>query len=241
VALTEHAEVRPDALEAEGPSADGDPMGTPARDEVMLWKGRPNLAVLTRTAFHTRKMAVYFVLLIAVALAFNNPNAAIVCAVLGVLGLVILQVLAWMSARSTLYILTDQRLIMRIGMAIEARINIPLKHIGAAHLRDRGKGFGDIALELNGERTLGWLLLWPHSRPFRYANPQPMLRAIPDAQSVAELLAEACARHHAIERNLTEIKEAHGGGVKPVIAPIAAGKRAPTTGLSDTSLEGAPA
>lgn len=232
MALIEHAEIRPDALEAEGPSADGDPMGTPARDEVVLWKGRPNLAVLTRTAFHTRKMALYFVLLIGVAFAFNNPNAAIVCAVLGVLGLVILQALAWFSARSTLYILTDQRLIMRIGMAIEARINIPLKHIGAAHLRERGKGYGDIAMELNGEKTLGWLLLWPHSRPLHYSNPQPMLRAIPDAQAVATLLAEACARHEAIARGTTE-----------VAAPARKAKRpsAPAKGLSETGLEGAPA
>lgn len=246
MALTDHAETRPAIGEIEGPSADGDPMGTPAANETVLWKGRPNLAVLTRSAFHTRWVAAYFVLLIAVALAFDNPNAALVCAVLGVATLAILQFLAWLSARSTLYILTDTRLIMRIGMAIETRINIPLKHIGAAHFKDRGKGHGDIAVELNGERLLGWLLLWPHTRPRHYNRPQPMLRAIPDAHKVAALLADACARHEAIERNLTEIKESAPNGDMQgngPAAPAQTGRRSklPAKGLSETGLEGAPA
>ena len=225
MALSEHAKTRPLVDETEGPSADGDPMGTPGSGETVLWKGRPNLPILTRTAFHTRTVAIYFVALIVLAIVFDNPNAAVVCAVLGVIALAILQFLAWLSARSTMYILTDARLIMRIGMAIEARINIPLKHVGAANLKDRGKGHGDIALELTGEKTLGWLLLWPHNRPLRYAHPQPMLRAIPDAHKVAELLAEACSRHEAIERN-----------VKPQ-APIAK----PARGITESGLEGAPA
>ena len=208
-----------------GPSADGDPMGTPAADEKVLWKGRPDTALLARTAFHTRGYAAYFAALIAGSLMFGNGNAAAVCAVLGVVGLAVLQALAWRSAHSTLYILTDQRLIMRIGMAIETRINIPLKHVTAAHLKPRGKGHGDIALELTGEKMLGWLLLWPHNRPLRYARPQPMLRSIPDAHKVAGLLAEACSRHEAIERN-----------VKPQ-APVTK----PSRGIAKGGLEGAPA
>lgn len=236
MALNGHAETRPGIEEIEGPSADGDPMGTPTEQETVLWKGRPDLAVLTRSAFHTRKVAIYFVLLIGAALAFDNPNAALVCAVLAVLGLAILQFLAWLSARSTLYIITDQRLIMRIGMAIETRINIPLKQVAAAHLKERGKGYGDIALELKGERILTWLLLWPHTRPFKYSHPQPMMRALPQVEAVASLLAEACSKHEEIERNLTEIKEARPSGAKQVNGPAAPGK-----GLSDRGLKGAPA
>ncbi|MBD2841096.1 PH domain-containing protein [Erythrobacter sp. KMU-140] len=221
-----------------GPSADGDPMGTPAADEKVLWQGRPNLSVLARTAFHTRMVAIYFAGLIAVSLAFGNTNAAIVCAVLGVAALAILQGLAWLSARSTLYILTDTRLIMRIGMAIETRINIPLKHVGAAHLKNRGKGHGDIALELNGERMLGNLLLWPHARPWKFTKPQPMLRAVPDAAEVAQTLSDACAKFSAIERNLTEIKEDRAGNGQQVNGPAA---RADKGALPDRGLEGAPA
>lgn len=247
MALSKHAETRPEIDEIEGPSADGDPMGTPAANETVLWKGRPNLPILTRTTFHTRSVALYFVALIAISLAFGNANAALVCAVLGVIGLAILQFLAWLSARSTLYILTDARLIMRIGMAIETRINIPLKHIGSAHLKPRDKGHGDIALEIKGERLLGWLLLWPHTRPFRYSEPQPMMRSIPEAQKVASLLADAVARHEEIERNLIEVKESGAPTGDSQVSGSASSTRAgkqstsPAKGLSQSGLEGAPA
>ena len=226
-------------LDTVGPSADGDPMGTPAADERVLWRGRPHLPVLARSAFHTRKVAIYFAGLISISLALGNMNSAVVCAVLGVLGLAVLQGLAWLSARSTLYILTDTRLIMRIGMAIETRINVPLKHIGAAHLKMRGKEHGDIALELNGERLLGYILLWPHVRPWRFTMPQPMLRAVPEAEKVAKMLADACAKHVEIERNLTEIKEAQSKTREQVNGP--APQSHENGELADRGLEGAPA
>ncbi|MDJ0643638.1 MAG: photosynthetic complex putative assembly protein PuhB [Erythrobacter sp.] len=228
-----------------GPTAHGDPMGTPAQDERVLWKGQPDRQILARSAFHTHKVGLYFIGLIAISLFFGNVNSAIVCAVLGVAGVAVLQGLAWLSARSTLYILTDARLIMRIGMAIETRINVPLKHIGAAHLKDRGRGHGDIAMELTGERLLGYLLLWPHARPFRFSRPQPMLRAVPEAQALAQTLAEACAKFEAIERNLTEIKEGSAAGGKQVNGPAAVAQAAARPNaapeLSDKGLEGAPA
>lgn len=195
-------------LEEAGPAAHGDPMGTPQPQEQVLWKGRPDRAVLARTAFHTRTVGLYFAALVAISMALGNMGTAIMCAVLGVLAVAILYSLAWLSARTTLYILTDARLIMRIGMAIETRINLPLKHVQSADLRARSKGHGDIALHLGGERLLGYILLWPHARPFRFAKPEPMLRSVPEAEKVAGILAQACAKHASIERNLIQINEA---------------------------------
>jgi hypothetical protein len=173
-----------------------------------LWKGRPDRAVLARTAFHTRTVGLYFAALVVISMALGNMGTAIVCAVLGGLAVAILYGLAWLSARTTLYILTDARLIMRIGMAIETRVNLPLKHVQSADLRARGNTHGDIALHLGGERLLGYILLWPHARPWRFAKPEPMLRSVPEAEKVAGLLAEACANHAAIEQNLIQINEA---------------------------------
>ena len=42
-------------------------------------------------------------------------------------------------------------------------------------------------------RMLGYLMLWPHARPFRLAKPQPMLRALADAAEAAAILAKAAA------------------------------------------------
>jgi len=180
-------------LEEAGPAAHGDPLGTPAADEKVLWKGRPDLPVLARTAFHTLSTGLYVMALSAISLVLGNVETAIVCAVLAVVAYAILYAIAWLSARTTLYIITDERLIMRIGMALEARINIPLKHVTSANLRMRGKTHGDIAFKLGGDRLLGYALLWPHARPWRFARPEPMLRAIPEAEKVAAILAEACA------------------------------------------------
>jgi hypothetical protein len=238
----DHAE-----LENDGPTAHGDRLGTPAPDETVLWKGRPGLAMLARTAFHTRTLGLYMAALSLVAVLLGNTNAAIVAAGLGVVLIGLLYMLAWLSARSTLYILTDVRLIMRIGMAIETRINIPLKQVTAAHFRPRAGDHGDIAFEVAGDRLLGYVLLWPHVRPWRYARPQPMLRAVPDAAKVAQMIADARARYGEIERNLTEIKDeaAPAGHHAPVATPVAARvvvvKRSGDAGLGDTGLEGAPA
>lgn len=231
------------ALETDGPKAFGDRMGTPQPDERVLWKGRPQIALLARTAFHARKAGAYMAALVVIALVLGRNDAALVAAVLGMALSAILHLLAWASARSTLYILTDTRLILRIGIAIETRINIPLKQITAAHLAvQTGDGHGDIAFELAGERLLGTLLLWPHVRPWRYAMPQPMLRAVPQAAALAQMIAEARARFGAIACNLSESKEAaptsgqgagHGTAVPPRLAPAIR--------RGEPGLEGAPA
>jgi hypothetical protein len=230
------------ALENDGPRAFGDRMGTPAADERVLWKGRPALGLLARGAFHTRTLGLYMAALAGLALATGNADAAIVAAVLGAALIALLYVLAWASARSTLYILTDTRLIMRIGIAFETRVNIPLKQVKAAHLRPRAAGYGDIAFELAGERLLGNALLWPHVRPWHYAMPQPMLRAVPEAEALARMIAEARSRFGAIERDLSEIKEAGPSGVQQGHQPAAAtGRLAPVIHRGEQGLEGAPA
>ncbi len=214
----------------------GDPMGTPSADERVLWKGRPDANVLARTAFHTRSVAIYFAVLTALAFTFGSFERAIFVAGLGAFGLGVLYTLAHISARTSLYILTDVRLILRIGMAIETRINVPLKQINAANLNARGKGFGDIAIELKGERLLGYFLLWPHVRPFHFQHPQPMLRSVPDAEGVAVKLAEARSAYGAIEHGLTQFNESPSDAANTNRIP--AGHRKPAT---DTGMEGAPA
>lgn len=229
------------ALENDGPKAFGDRMGTPQPDEAVLWKGRPQVALLARTAFHTRTLGLYMTGLTIIAFAMGKTDAALVAAGLGAALIGLLYGLAWASARSTLYILTDTRMIMRIGTAIETRINIPLKQVTAAHLRMRGKDHGDIAFELSGDRLLGNLLLWPHVRPWHYAMPQPMLRAVPDAAHVAQKIAAARGQFGAIDRNLSEIKEAVPAKGQTVTQPAAASGRLVPVLHREQGLEGAPA
>ncbi len=204
------------------PSAQDDPMGTPAADERVLWQGRPDLRVLARTAFHTRAIGIYFAVLAAIALAVGSMDSAALVVGFGAFVLAILYAAAWLTVKNTLYIITDARVMMRIGMAVDKRINVPLKKVTAAHLASRGKGYGDIALELGGERTvLGFLLLWPHARPWQISRPQPMLRAIANVDQVASELANASAQFNAIER----------GDFTPQASAVSTGN-ADTTGLA---------
>ena len=238
VTSTLRAADKPAIAEQAGPTAHGDPMGTPAKGEQVLWKGRPDRAILARSAFHSRSIAAYFGVLGIVALALGNLQGLVICLVLGAALVALCHGIAWLSARTTLYILTDTRLIMRIGMAIETRINVPLKHIEAASLKERGPSYGDIALQLGGERMLGYVLLWPHARPWRLASPQPMLRAVPEAQKVAKLLAEARAVHGAIEFNAQSAD--HQGSAQKGPAPQNAQPVADTA-RPGIAMQGAPA
>ncbi len=188
---------RPPALS----QAQIDAMWSPQQDEAVLWQGRPDAMALARSAFHTPMVAGYFGLLAACALAFGGGvSGALITIAAGAATVALLHGIALLCARTTRYILTDRRVILHIGMAIEKTVNLSLTRIGAAHLSDRGKGFGEIALEPAGEHTLGYLLLWPHARPWHIAKPQPMLRALPDAAAVAETLAGAVAAQTEIAR-----------------------------------------
>ncbi len=170
--------------------------------EHILWQGSPDWRVLARTAFHTRLIAGYFAVLVAwsavsaAAYGIRSPGDLIGVAMtltLGVTGVALLHLLAWGSARTTVYTLTDRRIVMRIGIALPKCINLPLGQIGAVDLALRANGAGDLPLAILGSPKLGYLALWPHARPWKIVTPQPMLRAVPDAADVAALIARTCA------------------------------------------------
>ena len=170
-----------------------------ARDETVLWKGRPLVVGLVRHLFHLRVIIGYFAVLAAWNLASAHAdgfraNAAFVTAVWTVLpavaAAVIVYAMAWLLASTTSYTVTDKRVIMQIGVALPIALTLPLRQICSADLRTNPDGSGDISLAL-GAQKLAYLLIWPHARPWRLKLAEPMLRAVPDACAVAETLARA--------------------------------------------------
>jgi hypothetical protein len=99
--------------------------------------------------------------------------------------------MAWLSARATVYTITDKRIVMRIGIVLTVTFNLPFKRITAAGLHLEPDGAGDLPLSLSGDDRIAWLHLWPHARPWRLNKPEPMLRGVADAAEVARLLAQA--------------------------------------------------
>ena len=169
--------------------------GLPGRlpvGETMLWQGSPDWKRLALSAFHARGVALYFAALIvfgAVQGAWSGVGLTLVAALAG-LGLIALG--AWGSARTTLYTITNKRVVLRIGIALPKCVNLPLSLIESADLRLHPDGTGDVPLKVTGTQSVGYLALWPHARPWKLATPQPMLRCVPDAQAVTETLTRAC-------------------------------------------------
>jgi hypothetical protein len=152
--------------------------------------------------FHVRKIAGWFALLMAwrIASAIHDGVALIeivpTLAILAGLGAAAVAMFCGFAigiARTTVYTVTERRVVMRFGMAMPMIVNLPYSQINGAALRACSEGIGDIPLALADDRPLTFAVLWPHARPWHLSRPQPMLRCIPDAQSVAQMLAAGLA------------------------------------------------
>jgi hypothetical protein len=171
------------------------------RGEQLLWQGSPHFPTLALRVFHVRKVAIYFAVLMALSVANDVADgAALGAALKGVLGmplmlaftaLSLLLALAWFTASTTVYTLTDRRVVMRVGIVLTLTFNLPLRCIAGADLARLRGGHGDLALNLTGNDRIAWLQLWPHVKPWQLRRPQPTLRAVPQAEQVAQQLVQA--------------------------------------------------
>jgi len=194
----------------------------PPEGERILWQGAPSWWGLARRAFHVTKVALYFTAIIFWVLASklwsgeSLVQASVMAGWLLILALVaigLLLLLAWVNGRASLYTLTNRRVVMRFGVAVSMTMNIPFSQIGSAGLRRYEDGTGDIPLSLAGRPRASYLVLWPHVRPWHFSQVQPMLRAVPDAARVADMLAGALkALATPQDRVPAVLDDAKGGG-----------------------------
>lgn len=167
--------------------------------EHIVWQGAPEWRALAKSALHTHLVGGYFALLIAWSLltvatghrslASALPGIAITLGV-GVGAVVLLLGLGWLTARSTVYTLTNKRIVLRFGVALPKCVNLPYSQILSADLQINRDGTGDLPLACRQTR-LGFIHLWPHVRPWRIGRPEPMLRNLGQPHRVAQMLAQA--------------------------------------------------
>lgn len=195
---------RPDVNLAPGMDEyDDEPVpGLPERlppGEFMVWQGTPDWKQLAVEALHVRKVAIYFGLLVAWKLVSTMSDglgmgaalsAATPVLLAGVLGIGLLAVLSYASAKSALYTITNHRVVMRFGAALPMTINLPFDQIESASAVVDEMGKGSIALKLKAPNRIAYMILWPHVRPWRLKQVEPMLRALPDADKASATLAE---------------------------------------------------
>lgn len=169
----------------------GLPGDLPAGERI-LWQGAPEWRTLAKTAMHVRLVAGYFGVL-AFSGAIGGASIVGIGITLGVgcIAVALCAAFAWGAARSTVYTLTNKRLVLRFGVALPMCINLPLTQVATARVQQLGGGEGDIALALTGPERIGYLRLWPHARAWKIGTPEPMLRSLPDVDKVATLLTAA--------------------------------------------------
>lgn len=170
--------------------------GLPPKGEHILWQGSPDWRVLARTAFRARLIGGYFALLTGLAaimaIRSGDGTGLVITACLGMAVTLLLTGLAWWASRGTIYTLTNRRIVLRFGMALPKCVNLPLSLVESIDLNARRDGSGDVSIAISGRQVLGYMMLWPHARPWRLATPEPMLRAVPEAATIAQRIAEAC-------------------------------------------------
>ena len=222
----------PDLI-SDAPAALAIPRGLPAplpRGEAVLWQGAPDRADFARQVFHTRAVAAYFALAAAWQWSIAEGDGAgrvVMVALAAAATLGILHLLAWLAARTTVYTITNARIVMRIGSALPKTIDIPFGIIEGIDLRSRGE-VGNITLDLGRESKVAYALLWPHARPWHWRDPKPMLRGVPDAERIGRLLAERVAATTPARENttpapedaFTEVDEHQNTAPKPLVLAL---------------------
>jgi hypothetical protein len=174
--------------------------------EKLLWQGTPDWRSLARRAFLGGPVAAYFAAItiwrfvdhIANGVALREATIhALWLALVGAVALGVIALMAWATAKSTVYTLTTRRLVIRSGVALTLSVNVPFRKVAGAEMRPLSGGHGDISLKLGGCDRFSYLMLWPNVRPWRISNPEPTLRALPNAAEVAAQLTEALRRYEA--------------------------------------------
>lgn len=185
-------------------------LGLPERlppGETVVWQGAPKWQALARDAFHLRGLSLYFAVLLAWQTASHLHDgqtwaatlfSLLTVAPLALLALALVASLAWLSARSTVYTLTNHRLVMRVGIVLTVTYNLPLAQIAAVAMRRRTGGLGDLTVTLESGQRIAYLHLWPHARPWHLRTTEPMLRDVESVEAVAALFADTLHRavHH---------------------------------------------
>ena len=164
--------------------------------EHVLWQGSPDFLEVAKNAFHIRKIAMYFALILGIQAVsvFQSGSSALEASLpltimLSALGLGILVILAWLTSRVTIYTVTNRRVLIRFGIALQMTMNLPFSQISAADMRKGKDGFGDIPLSVKDSKRVSYVVLWPNVRPWAFSKPQPMLRSIPNVSHVAGIIA----------------------------------------------------
>jgi hypothetical protein len=176
--------------------------------ERILWQGAPRWTTLAQQAFHVRAVAAYFAAMfawrIASAAAAGQALPDVLRSILLVSPIAVVTVaalagMAWLYSRTTVYTITNKRVVIRFGLALPKAFNIPFTIVESAAVKTLAGGAGDLAMTLKDGNKIAFAHLWPNARPWRLAVPQPTFRALANVQAAATILTSAMKDETLIE------------------------------------------
>jgi Bacterial PH domain len=189
--------------ETGGPEHEIEPVpGLPGRlpdGEYIVWQGQPDFKTVMTRLLRARWIAAYFAIaaLWSLAVGINSSEGAwqllgrvTFIAVAGLILFGLMALYARAVAKTSLYTLTNQRVVMRVGIAISASFNLPFKQIAGADFRAGNDGSGDVALALKSGHGLSGSVFFPHQRGGLWRKLSPQMICLADAKAVAEKLAQ---------------------------------------------------
>jgi Bacterial PH domain len=168
--------------------------------ERVLWQGAPGWRQLALTTLWVKPILIWFGLLVAVRVGLQLADGASLTALIGTIAWAGLCAAAstglfiWYARgveKTTVYTITNKRIVFRVGVAIDKTINLPFSKIVAAGQHANKDGTGDIGLTLSDDSKIGFLILWPHVRSAGGGRVEAVLKALPDVSTVSALLGEA--------------------------------------------------
>ncbi len=167
--------------------------------ERVLWEGSPDARAIARHLFYIRPISAYLSVMVLWWVAVNGSQAGTTSFWVtlgtqlllsgGVVGSALL--FARAIAKGTTYAITDRRLVLNFGVIFPMTVNLPLRYVQSASARQFSDKTGQIAVQLTEKEKLAWIVLFPHVRPWKFTNPEPLLRGLTDSVKVGEILREA--------------------------------------------------
>ena len=161
--------------------------------EKVLWQGSPCAWLIARRIFFLPHLFFYFLILSCLALIFNSEVLTIKDLFikflsymsLGMVAIFLLLAISYLISSTTVYSVTDKRVVMRIGIVLNLSLNIPFSKIETAAWKEYPDKSGDISLDLVPDNKIAYLHLWPHCRPWFFSSPRPRLSCLKDVEVVA--------------------------------------------------------
>ena len=188
------------------------------KDEKILWQGSPDLWAVAKNIFFIRVVIFYFsgLILLGFFEGYQEDQSSkqmlvafIVMLAMSLIAIGLLAFLALCTARTTVYTITNRRVVMRIGVVLTKTFNLPLSKIEAADIVKQKNLNGNIAIKVESSTKIAFFHLWPHVRSWRLQHPEPMLVGLKNVDEVSYILTQAWSEVNNQEVVTNDVNAAH--------------------------------